>query len=158
MGSASDLEVMRGAEKALDKFGVAYETTISSAHRSPAKTTKWAIDAASNGIEVIIAGAGAAAHLPGVIAAHTTLPVIGVPLEGGAGFNGIDALLSIVQMPKGVPVATMAIGKAGAGNAGYLAVQILALKDEKLRKKLARYKKDLVKEVEAKAKVALKSK
>ncbi|MGB9699140.1 MAG: 5-(carboxyamino)imidazole ribonucleotide mutase [Thermodesulfobacteriota bacterium] len=146
MGSESDLAVMEEAAQILKEFNVTYEITISSAHRSPERTVEYVREATEKGIEVIIAGAGGAAHLPGVIAAHTILPVIGVPMESI--LLGIDSLLSIVQMPAGVPVATMAIGKAGARNAGLLAVQILARKHEWLREKLVNYKQSL------KAKVA----
>jgi phosphoribosylaminoimidazole carboxylase PurE protein len=149
MGSESDLETMREAAKALDEFGVGYEMRISSAHRSPKRTIDLAENASRNGARVIIAGAGAAAHLAGVIAAHTTLPVIGVPMDSSA-LRGLDALLSTVQMPAGVPVATMAVGKAGARNAGVLAVQILALTDSRLRTRLARYKEKLANAVEEK--------
>src|SRR5512136_585215 len=131
MGSDSDLSVMEEAGKVLAEFGVPYEIRISSAHRSPRATAALAAEAAGRGVRVIIAGAGMAAHLAGVMAAETVLPVIGVPMGGGA-LNGVDALYATVQMPGGVPVATMAIGKAGAKNAGILAVQILALGDPAL--------------------------
>jgi len=149
MGSDSDCVIMAEAEKILDEFGVDYEIRISSAHRSPARTAALAEKAAASGKKVIIAGAGAAAALPGVIAAHTTLPVIGVPVDSSP-LKGVDAFLSILQMPAGIPVATMAVGKAGARNAGILSVQILALNDQKLRAKLSRYKTRLAKAVEAK--------
>src|SRR5437868_2776730 len=119
MGSDSDLEIMREAGKALDEFGVAYEMDITSAHRSPARTAEFARNAAARGIKAIIAGAGGAAHLAGVIAAETTLPVIGVPIPSSS-LQGLDSLLATVQMPAGIPVATVAIGKAGATNAGIL--------------------------------------
>jgi len=151
MGSDSDLEVMREAEKRLDEFGVFYETRILSAHRSPAKTLEYASSALERGIEVIIVGAGAAAHLAGAVAANTTLPVIGVPIDSSS-LKGLDALLSTVQMPAGVPVATMAIGKAGAVNAGIFAVEILARKDARLSAKLAQFKKELASGVEEKDK------
>ena len=151
MGSDSDLEVMREAEKRLDEFGVLYETRILSAHRSPAKTLEYASSALERGIEVIIVGAGAAAHLAGAVAANTTLPVIGVPIDSSS-LKGLDALLSTVQMPEGVPVATMAIGKAGAVNAGIFAVEILARKDARLSAKLARFKEELASGVEEKDK------
>jgi phosphoribosylaminoimidazole carboxylase PurE protein len=151
MGSDSDLEVMREAEKRLDEFGVLYETRILSAHRSPAKTLEYASSALERGIEVIIVGAGAAAHLAGAVAANTTLPVIGVPIDSSS-LKGLDALFSTVQMPAGVPVATMAIGKAGAGNAGIFAVEILARKDARLSAKLAQFKKELASGVEEKDK------
>ena len=149
MGSDSDLEVMREAEKRLDEFGVLYETQILSAHRSPAKTAGYASSALDRGIEVIIVGAGAAAHLAGAVAANTTLPVIGVPIDSSS-LKGLDALLSTVQMPAGVPVATMAIGKAGAANAGIFAVEILARKDTRLAVQLARFKEDLASGVDEK--------
>lgn len=149
MGSDSDLPVMEEAAKVLVEFGIAYEIRISSAHRCPEKTVSLAAGASSRGVKVIIAGAGMAAHLAGVIAAVTTLPVIGVPMPGGA-LNGVDALYSMVQMPGGIPVATMAIGKAGAKNAGLFAVQILALTDAALAKRFISYKEQMKEEVEAK--------
>jgi phosphoribosylaminoimidazole carboxylase PurE protein len=149
MGSDSDLEVMREAEKRLDDFGVLYETRILSAHRSPQKTLEYASSALDRGIEVIIVGAGAAAHLAGAVAANTTLPVIGVPIDSSS-LKGVDALFSTVQMPAGVPVATMAIGKAGAANAGIFAVEILARKDTRLSAKLAHFKQELASGVEEK--------
>jgi 5-(carboxyamino)imidazole ribonucleotide mutase len=149
MGSDSDLQVMQEAADILAKFGVPYEIRISSAHRSPVRTMTLASEAAGRGIRIIIAGAGMAAHLAGVVAAKTTLPVIGVPMPGGA-LNGVDALYSTVQMPGGIPVATMAIGKAGAKNAGIFAVQILALNDERLAKELIDYRAAMDKDVEAK--------
>jgi phosphoribosylaminoimidazole carboxylase PurE protein len=136
MGSDSDLSVMEETAKILAEFEVPYEMTVSSAHRSPERTAEHARKAEERGIEVIIAGAGGAAHLAGVIAAHTILPVIGVPMESG--LMGIDSLLSTVQMPGGVPVATVAIGKAGARNAGILAVQILSGNHPELKKSLHR--------------------
>jgi len=151
MGSDSDLSVMREAGDILDEFGVGYDLRISSAHRSPKKTVDIVEKASRSGFKVIIAGAGAAAHLAGVIAAHTTLPVIGVPIDSSP-FRGTDALLSTLQMPAGIPVATMAVGRAGARNAGILAVQILALSDSVLRTKLRRYKTKLAKGVEEKEK------
>lgn len=150
MGSDSDLAVMEGAEKVLIELGIACEMTIASAHRTPGRAMKLATDAEKQGVEVIIAGAGMAAHLAGVLAAHTVLPVIGVPI-GSSSLNGLDALLSTVQMPPGVPVATMAIGKAGAKNAGILAAQILARKDRKVAGRLKKLKKKMEKEVEKKA-------
>lgn len=147
MGSDSDLKVMREAEKRLDYFGIAYETRILSAHRTPHKTQEYAASAAGRGIEVIIVGAGAAAHLAGVVAAHTTLPVIGVPIDSSS-LKGLDALLSTVQMPAGVPVATMAIGKAGAANAGIFATAILAREDSRLSAKLVQLKKEMASGVE----------
>ena len=150
MGSDSDLEVMREAAKALDDFGIAYEMDITSAHRSPARTSEFARQAASRGIKVIIAGAGGAAHLAGVIAAETTLPVIGVPMPSSS-LQGLDALLATVLMPAGIPVATLAIGKAGATNAGILAAQILALGDPAIAKKVAAHKEKLARGVEEKS-------
>lgn len=149
MGSDSDLEVMREAEKRLDFFGIPYETRILSAHRSPHKTTEYADSASKRGIEVIIVGAGAAAHLAGAVAANTTLPVIGVPIDSSS-LKGLDALLSTVQMPAGVPVATMAIGKAGAANAGIFAAEILGRKDPQISAKLAQLKKEMASGVEDK--------
>ena len=145
MGSDSDLPVMEEAGKILAEFQVPYEITVSSAHRSPERTAEYARKAAGRGLEVIIAGAGGAAHLAGVIAGHTILPVIGVPMESA--LLGLDSLLSTVQMPGGVPVATVAIGKAGARNAGILAVQILAGKRPALKKALLRYKAQLAAKV-----------
>ena len=142
MGSDSDLKVMREAEKRLDYFGISYETRILSAHRTPHKTQEYAASAASRGIEVIVVGAGAAAHLAGAVAAHTTLPVIGVPIDSSS-LKGLDALLSTVQMPAGVPVATMTIGKAGAANAGIFAAKILSRNDAKISAKLARFKEEM---------------
>jgi len=147
MGSDSDLEVMHEAEKRLDHFGIPYETRIFSAHRTPIKTYKYAASAAERGIEVIIAGAGAAAHLAGVVASFTTLPVIGVPIDSSS-LKGLDALLATVQMPAGVPVATMAIGKAGAANAGIYAAEILGRKDSAIAAKLLRFKKEMASSVE----------
>ena len=150
VGSDSDLEIMREAAKALDNFGIAYELEIASAHRSPARTSEFARNAASRGIRVIIAGAGGAAHLAGVIAAETTLPVIGVPIPSTS-LQGLDSLLSIVQMPAGIPVATVAIGKPGATNAGILAAQMLALSDEQIAKQLGEHKRKLTTGVEEKS-------
>ena len=149
MGSDSDLPVMEEGAKVLAEFGVPYEMRISSAHRSPQRTATLAAEAADRGIRVIVAGAGMAAHLAGVIAAETVLPVIGVPIGGGA-LNGLDALCSTVQMPGGVPVATMAIGRAGARNAGILAVQILALSNAALAERLHAYREKMAQEVDAK--------
>ncbi|CUU02129.1 5-(carboxyamino)imidazole ribonucleotide mutase [Candidatus Kryptobacter tengchongensis] len=140
MGSKSDEEIMQHCEKYLQHFGVDYEKRVLSAHRNPIETIEFARSAESNGFKVIIAGAGMAAHLPGIIAANTSLPVIGVPLPSSE-LNGVDALYSIVQMPSGIPVATVAIGKAGAINAAVLAVEILALQNEELRKKLEEFRK-----------------
>ena len=142
MGSTSDLPVMELAADVLKKFGVPYEVRVLSAHRCPDDTAKYAKTASSKGIKVIIAGAGGAAHLAGVIASSTTLPVIGVPIRT-VDLKGIDSLLSIVQMPSGVPVATMAIGQAGAKNAAIFASEILAIKNVGLKKKLQEYKKEL---------------
>ena len=150
MGSNSDLSVMEEASKILEKFGIGHEVVVSSAHRSPERTRKYVVGASKRGIKILIAGAGAAAHLAGVVAAETTLPVIGVPI-GSSALNGLDALLSTAQMPGGVSVAGMAIGKAGAKNAGVLSVQILALNDKNLQKKLLQFKKDQAKEVERKS-------
>jgi 5-(carboxyamino)imidazole ribonucleotide mutase len=152
MGSDSDLQVMEEGSKVLTEFGVPFEMRISSAHRSPRRTAQLAAEAADRGIRVIIAGAGMAAHLAGVIAAETRLPVIGVPM-GGSALNGLDALCSTVQMPGGIPVATMSIGKAGAKNAGIFAVQILALGDPVLDEKLKAYRENMEREVEEKDRV-----
>lgn len=149
MGSDSDLPVMEEGAKVLAEFGVPYEMRISSAHRSPQRTAHLAAEAAGRGIRVIIAGAGMAAHLAGVIAAETCLPVIGVPM-GGSALGGLDALYSTVQMPGGIPVATMAIGKAGAKNAGIFAVQILALADPRLKEGLKAFRERMAREVEEK--------
>ena len=135
MGSRSDWDTMKLASETLSAFGVPHESRIVSAHRTPAWMAEYAASAAIRGLEVIIAGAGGAAHLPGMVAAHTVLPVIGVPVQSAA-LNGLDSLLSIVQMPKGVPVATVAIGAAGAANAGLLAVAILATSRPDLRSRL----------------------
>jgi len=150
MGSDSDLEIMRDAAKALDEFGIAYEIDVTSAHRSPDRTAEFARHAAENGIRVIIAGAGGAAHLAGVIAAHTTLPVIGVPIPSTS-LQGMDSLLATVQMPAGIPVATVAIGKPGATNAGILAAQMIALADASVSRKLEAYKEKLAMGVEEKS-------
>ncbi len=135
MGSKSDLETMRAGAEVLQKFGIQYEIKISSAHRTPDATRQYVEHAVERGCQVFIAGAGLAAHLAGAIAAHTTRPVIGVPMDAGP-LNGFDALLSTVQMPAGVPVASVAIGKAGARNAAYLAAQILALADSGLAERV----------------------
>lgn len=142
MGSDSDLQVMREAEKRLDYFAIPYETRVLSAHRTPVQTLRYAATAARRGLEVIIVGAGAAAHLAGAVAANTTLPVIGVPIDSSS-LKGLDALLATVQMPAGVPVATMAIGEAGAANAGIFAAAIIGRKDPKVAAKLARYKEEM---------------
>jgi phosphoribosylamine--glycine ligase len=150
MGSDSDMGVMQSAADVLKDFGVAFEITIASAHRSPQRAAAWASTASERGIKVIIAGAGHAAHLAGAMAAHTSLPIIGVPIDSSC-LQGMDALLATVQMPPGIPVATMAIGKPGARNAGILAVQILALADAGLSEKLRESKQDMAAKVEQKA-------
>jgi len=150
MGSDSDLEIMREAGKALEEFGVAYEIDVTSAHRSPDRTAEYARNAAGRGIRVIIAGAGGAAHLAGVIAAHTTLPVIGVPIPSTA-LQGMDSLLATVQMPAGIPVATVAIGKPGATNAGILAAQMIGLADASIATKLQVHKEKLAQGVAEKS-------
>lgn len=141
IGSESDMEVMQSCIEQLRFFGIEPMVRVISAHRTPKIAAEFATNAAKKGIKVIIAAAGMAAHLAGTLAARTTLPVIGVPLISGTGLEGIDALLSTIQMPPGVPVATVAIGKAGAKNAAILAVQILALSDKNLRTKLSKFKK-----------------
>ena len=151
MGSDSDLAVMQEAANILTKFQIPYEMTVASAHRSPQRATDFASSALKKGIKVIIAGAGHAAHLAGVLAAHTRLPVIGVPIDSSC-LQGLDALLATVQMPPGIPVATMAIGKSGARNAGILAAQIIATSDPDLGKKLTRFKQDMARQVDKKAK------
>jgi phosphoribosylaminoimidazole carboxylase PurE protein len=147
MGSDSDMDVMQSCIEQFGYFGIEPAVRIISAHRTPQIAAEFAQTAAKNGIKVIIAAAGMAAHLAGALAAKTTLPVIGVPLISSSGLEGIDALLSTLQMPPGVPVATVAIGKAGAKNAAVLAVQILALADSNLREKLAEFKKAQEKKV-----------
>jgi 5-(carboxyamino)imidazole ribonucleotide mutase len=139
MGSRSDLEVMQAARDALNDLGVAHEVRVLSAHRTPDALFEYVAAAPARGVEVFIAGAGGAAHLPGVVAAKTTLPVLGVPIPSGH-LLGLDALLAIVQMPKGVPVATFAVGKAGAGNAALFAIAILAGKRPELSQKLAAWR------------------
>ncbi|MGB2706347.1 MAG: 5-(carboxyamino)imidazole ribonucleotide mutase [Candidatus Omnitrophota bacterium] len=151
MGSDSDLDVMKETMHLLKEFGIPYEAKILSAHRSPEMTSGFAKAAEKRGIKVIIAGAGGAAHLAGVIASHTILPVIGVPMDTKA-LKGIDSLLSTVQMPSGIPVATVAIGKAGAKNAAILASEILSINSPLLRKKLKKLKKKLTTTVKAKNK------
>jgi phosphoribosylaminoimidazole carboxylase PurE protein len=146
MGSDSDLPIMTEATKILEDFGIAYELILTSAHRTPLRTTKFASSAAKRGVKVIIVGAGAAAHLAGVIAAQTALPVIGIPINATA-LNGLDALLSTVQMPGGIPVATMAIGKAGAKNAALFATRILAVENKELSSKLSSYVKKMARDV-----------
>jgi 5-(carboxyamino)imidazole ribonucleotide mutase len=151
MGSTSDWDVMKNAAKMLEEFGVPHESKAMSAHRSPALVSEWASGAAKRGMKVIIAAAGGAAHLAGVVAAHTTLPVLGVPMPSKH-LQGLDSLLSTVQMPKGIPVATLAIGDAGAANAALFAVAILALSDETLAAKLKEFRK---KQTEAVSKAEL---
>ena len=149
MGSKSDWETMSEATSVLDRFAVPYEALVASAHRTPERVRELTVGAAGRGIEIIIAGAGGAAHLPGVIAAHTLLPVLGVPIQSRA-LNGLDSLLSIVQMPSGVPVGTLGIGKSGAANAALLAVRILSLSrpdlGEKLREHVAREEQRILSE------------
>ena len=145
MGSKSDWETMRHADEMLTRFDVPHESRVLSAHRTPALTAEFASTAATRGLQVIIAGAGGAAHLAGVVAAHTVLPVIGVPVQSA--LNGLDSLLSTVQMPKGVPVATVAIGASGAANAGLLAIAILATSRPELRAKLQEYREEMAAEV-----------
>ena len=147
MGSDSDLDVMREVEKRLDSFGISYETRIMSAHRTPEKAAEYAATAEQRGLQVIICGAGAAAHLAGAIAANTTLPVIGIPIDSSS-LKGLDALLATVQMPAGIPVATMAIGKAGAANAGIFAAQIIGRRNADVAAKLAQAKKEMAAGVE----------
>ena len=139
LGSRTDLDTLASATELLDALGVPYEMRILSAHRTPDETAAWAKGAEARGLEVIIAAAGLAAHLPGVVAAQTTLPVLGVPVDGGS-LHGLDALLSIVQMPKGVPVGTLAIGKHGAANAALLAIAILSLKRPELKDKIRQWR------------------
>jgi phosphoribosylaminoimidazole carboxylase PurE protein len=146
MGSDSDFAVMSEAAKTLEKFGISYEMEVLSAHRTPARAHEYATTAASRGLKVVIAGAGAAAHLAGVMAASTTIPVIGVPL-GSSSLNGLDALLATVQMPGGIPVATMAIDKAGAVNAAIFAAEILGISDNEIARKLAAHKEELARSV-----------
>ena len=149
MGSDSDFEVMAEAASSLDAFGIPYEMMVASAHRSPDKTNRYAKSAMGRGLEVIIAGAGGAAHLAGVIASQTVLPVLGVPIPSSI-LGGMDSLLSIVQMPGGVPVASMSIGKTGAKNAGIMAAQILALKHPEIRDQLERHRDQMERETEKK--------
>jgi len=150
MGSDSDLPVLQGCMDFLKKMDIPWEVTVASAHRSPARAAEYASSARDRGLKVIIAAAGMAAHLAGVLAAHTTLPVIGVPVDSSS-LNGLDSLLSTVQMPPGIPVATMAIGKAGAKNAAIFAAQILAVSDVRLAGELAAFKEEMVREVEEKS-------
>ena len=142
MGSKTDAELMRPAVEVLTKLGIDYEMSVISAHRNPEKARQYGLEARERGIEVIIAAAGGAAHLPGVLASWTTLPVIGVPLATGE-LKGIDALYSIVQMPAGIPVACVAVGTAGAKNAAYLAAEILSLKHDKIKKAYEKYRSEL---------------
>lgn len=146
MGSASDAETMSAATAILKDFGIAYDVRVLSAHRTPSEAIEWVSGAEDSGMKVIIAAAGLAAHLAGVSAANTILPVIGVPMAGGP-LSGFDALLSTVQMPKGTPVATVAVGKAGAVNAALLALRMLALEDASLRERLKKHKEKLAEEV-----------
>lgn len=151
MGSDSDWKIMRETTKMLDKFAIAYEVNIISAHRTPQKAYEYASTAQERGLEVIIAAAGGAAHLAGVMAAWSVLPVIGVPMQTQVS-GGLDSLLSIVQMPAGIPVATVATGKSGAKNAAILAGQMLGIKDGKLREKIKSFKKEMAEEIEEKNK------
>jgi len=150
MGSDSDAPIMKGASDVLAELGVTCEMTVASAHRSPARVQRLMAEAPGRGVQVFIVGAGAAAHLAGMVAAHTAKPVIGVPIDSSP-LHGWDALLSTVQMPPGVPVATVAVGKAGATNAGVLAAQMLALADPALAARLDAYKRKLAEKVEAAA-------
>jgi phosphoribosylamine--glycine ligase len=150
MGSDSDAPVMQGAVDILKELGISAEMTVASAHRSPERVMRLVREAPGRGVKVFIVGAGAAAHLAGVVAAHTTMPVIGVPIDSSA-LKGLDALLSTVQMPPGVPVATVSIGKPGATNAGVLAAQMLAVADPAIASRLVAYKKKLAERVEAAA-------
>jgi phosphoribosylaminoimidazole carboxylase PurE protein len=150
LGSDSDLDTMLETVKILDTLGIGSEVVVASAHRTPRRTEEWASGAAGRGLRVLIAAAGGAAALPGVVAAFSPLPVIGVPIPSTS-LNGIDSLLSIVQMPKGVPVATVAIGSWGAANAGILAAQMLALSDPALAERLAAYRRRLAEEVDRRA-------
>lgn len=151
MGSDSDLPVMAECVKVLESYGIGYDIRVLSAHRSPEQATRFARQAESRGFKLVIAGAGGAAHLAGVVAAHTLLPVIGVPLAGSP-LSGFDALLSTVQMPPGIPVATVGVGAMGAGNAGHLAVTLLAMGDAGLRRKLADKRKAMTAAVLEKSK------
>ena len=146
MGSDSDLPIMKDCAKFLEQMGISYEMKILSVHRTPEKATEYANTLKENGVKVVIAGAGGAAHLPGMVAAKTTLPVIGVPVQSRT-LNGIDSLLSIVQMPGGIPVATVAIGKAGAKNAGLLAASILSTSNATNTKKLDEYREEMTESV-----------
>ncbi len=150
MGSDSDLPIMMAAVDFLKKMDVGYEITVASAHRTPARAAEFAETARERGVKIIIAGAGMAAHLAGVLAAHTTIPVIGVPIDSSS-LKGMDSLLATVQMPPGIPVATMAIGKAGAKNGAILACQILAVADGEMAQKLADFKIEMAAQVDEKA-------
>ena len=150
MGSDSDYPIMLEAAKVLKDFGVSFEMTVSSAHRSPGRTSRYAREAKKRGIRVLIVGAGAAAHLAGVMAAETQLPVVAVPIDSSV-LKGLDALLATVQMPSGIPVATMAIGKAGARNAGLFAIQILALGNPALAEKYAVFRQEMADAIETKS-------
>ncbi|MDB9823252.1 5-(carboxyamino)imidazole ribonucleotide mutase [Deltaproteobacteria bacterium] len=150
MGSTSDADIMKGCLEQLEKLGISYEVKVTSAHRTPEQTRDFAENAAGRGIEVLIAGAGWSAHLAGTIAAHTLLPVIGVPIDSSA-LQGMDALLSTVQMPPGIPVATVAIGRGGAKNAAILAAQILALKHPDIAENLKSYRENMTKKTIEKA-------
>jgi phosphoribosylamine--glycine ligase len=156
MGSQNDAPIMQAAVDVLKELGISVEMTVASAHRSPERVQRLIGEAGTRGVSVFIVGAGAAAHLAGVVAAHVTKPVIGVPIDSSA-LNGLDALLSTVQMPPGVPVATMSVGKAGATNAGVLAAQILALNDKSVAERLEQYKRTLAEKVEKAAKELEKS-
>jgi len=147
MGSASDWKTMKRTCSVLDELGIAYEKQVISGHRTPDLAFRYAREAKQRGLKVIIAGAGLAAHLAGILAANTTLPVLGVPMQGGP-FSGLDALLSTVQMPGGIPVASLAVGDAGAANAGWFAAAILALSDEELAQRLAEERKKMAQRVQ----------
>jgi phosphoribosylaminoimidazole carboxylase PurE protein len=149
MGSDSDLEVLQEAAKILDALRIPHEVTVASAHRTPERARRWVHEAEARGVRVFIAGAGGAAALPGFVASETTRPVIGVPIPSV--LNGLDSLLSMVQMPKGLPVATLAIGKPGAANAGILAAQILAVGDADVAKRVTEHRAEMAREVEARA-------
>jgi phosphoribosylaminoimidazole carboxylase PurE protein len=149
MGSDSDLDILQETARMLDALGIRYEATVASAHRTPERARRWVHDVVARGVRVFIAGAGGAAALPGFIASETTLPVIGVPIPSV--LDGLDSLLSMAQMPKGIPVATVAIGKPGAANAGILAAQILAVGDAALAQRLVAHRAEMAREVEGRA-------
>jgi phosphoribosylaminoimidazole carboxylase PurE protein len=149
MGSDSDLEVLQEAARVLDALGITYEVTVASAHRTPERARRWVHEAMARGVRVFIAGAGGAAALPGFVASETTLPVIGVPIPSV--LDGLDSLLSMVQMPTGLPVATLAIGKPGAANAGILAAQILAVGDPEVARRVLEHRAEMAREVEVRA-------